>query len=327
MKAWLLDGLGGLDKLRLADTPDPVAAPGEVVLRVLIAGLNPADRYLSEGLYPARPAFPHILGRDGLGIVESVASDVSEFKPGDKVAIVRSEIGITRHGTFAQKVAVPAESLVKTQPSWSDEENAGATLVYLTSYQALTMWAHMPASGLVLVTGASGGVGIAAVHLGLAMGHTVIGMSRDPAKSERLLKIGCAAVYDPNDTQWRKKIKEQFAPRRVDLAIDNIGGTLFTDVIDILGHRGRISCVGRLAGPTPNFNTATLFFRRIRIGGVQVGDQTAIESRQNWSTCVELLNRKGFRPLVDSVFDMPDLLEAFDKLQKGPMGKVLLRTT
>lgn len=79
------------------------------------AALNPADRYLAEGMYPAKPAFPHILGRDGMGVVESVGQGVDQFKPGDKAVLVRSDIGINLPGTFAEKVAVPAESLVKPE--------------------------------------------------------------------------------------------------------------------------------------------------------------------------------------------------------------------
>ena len=101
MKAWLLNDFTGVPQLHLADAPDPIPARGEAVLRVLFAGLNPADRYLAEGQYPAKPSLPHILGRDGIGIVEQVGQDVTQFKPGQKATIVRSEIGVSRAGTFA----------------------------------------------------------------------------------------------------------------------------------------------------------------------------------------------------------------------------------
>src|SRR4051812_45937198 len=165
MKAWLLPEIGGgVPALRLTDAPDPKAAAGEVVLRVLLAGLNPADRYLSEGMYPAKPPLPHILGRDGIGVVESVGPGVTQFKRGDKAVIVRSEIGVSRLGTFAERVAVPAESLVPPPAEWTDEEAAGATLVYLTSYQAIMQWENLPAQAVVLITGASGGVGVASTQ-------------------------------------------------------------------------------------------------------------------------------------------------------------------
>ena len=324
MRAWLLQSLGGLEKLSLGDVPDPQPAAGEVIVRVLYAGLNPADRYLAEGQYPARPSLPHTLGRDGIGMIESLGPGVAEFKVGEKVSIVRSEIGVTRPGTFAERVAVPIESLVRPPAAWSDEESAGATLVYLTAYQAITQWVDLPHNSVTLITGASGGVGVASIHLAKSLGHTVIGLSRSPEKSKKLYDLGADATFDPNETQWRSRLKEFLAGRRVDLAIDNIGGPLFNELLDTLGEHGRISCVGRLAGPVPQLNTASLFFRRIQIRGVAVGAYTALESQQHWNEIVKRLERTGARPIVDSVFEFPKLLEAFERLRSGPMGKVLL---
>jgi NADPH:quinone reductase len=332
MKAWLLESLGGLQKLKLADLPDPKPTSGEVVLKILYAALNPADRYLAEGQYPARPSFPHILGRDGIGIVESVGDGVDAFQVGDKVSIVRSEIGVSRAGTFAQRVAVPAESLVRPPAGWSDEQAAGATLVYLTAYQAITQWPDLPDECVTLITGASGGVGVAATQLGKAFGHTVIGLSRSAQKSATLRDIGAAATFDPHDTQWTDKLKSFLATRapgqsqgrRVDLAIDNIGGALFNDVIDTLGADGRVSCVGRLGGAVPQFNTASLFFRRLQIRGVAVGTYTAAQSIGAWDELTRLLDRIAAKPLVDSVFKFEQLIDAFARLSAGPMGKVLI---
>src|SRR5829696_1327497 len=155
MKAWLLESLGGLDRLKLADAPDPTPAAGEVVLRVHYAALNPADYYLAEGQYPARPAFPHILGRDGVGTIEAVGPGVTTFKVGDRAVLLRSEIGVNRWGTLAEKCAIPAESLAPAPQGWSEPQAAGAPLVYLTAYQALTQWCKpLPPGSVVLVTGA-----------------------------------------------------------------------------------------------------------------------------------------------------------------------------
>jgi NADPH2:quinone reductase len=328
MRAWLLKDFGGLSSLQFGETPDPAPTSGEIVLRVLYAGLNPADRYLSEGQYPAKPSLPHILGRDGIGVIESLGAGVSNFKVGDKATIVRSEIGVSRRGTFAEKVAVPVESLVKPPQGWSDEQAAGATLVYLTAYQAMTQWTDppLPVQGCVtLVSGASGGVGVASVQLASAMGHRVIGLSRSAEKAKQLIELGADAVFNPNDNQWRTKLKDYLNGKRVDLAIDNIGGELFPQVIETLGDRGRVSVVGRLAGPVPQFNTASLFFRRARIGGVAVGAYTPDESRRVWVEVLQLLDKTGAKPLVDQVFAFDKLIDAFERLRSGPMGKVLLK--
>jgi len=325
MKAWLLDSFTGLSAMRLAEVSEPAPGPGEVVLDVRYAALNPADRYLAEAQYPAKPPLPHILGRDAVGTVSAVAGDISAWKPGDAAVVLRSEVGVSRAGTFAERVAVPAECLVPIPAGWTSEQAAGATLVYLTAHQALTQWADLPSAAIVLITGASGGVGVASMQLGNALGHTPVALSRGTSKRDALLRAGAVAVFDPTDADWRTRLKEFLKPRRVDLAIDNVGGPLFNDVIDTLADRGRVSCVGRLAGPVPQFNTASLFFRRLKVGGVAVGANTIAESRAGWQTIVDLLDRTGARPLVDRIFAFEQLPGAFARLAQGPLGKVLLR--
>jgi len=310
MKAWLLDSLTGLGSLHLGEAPDPTPAEGEVVLRVKYAGLNPADRYLAEGQYPARPAFPHILGRDAIGIVEET---------GEKRIILRGPVGVSKPGTFAEQVAVPEDWLMPVPDGWSDKEAAGAALVYLTAYQALTMWGELAPGSVVLITGASGGVGVASVQLAKALGCIVIALSRDPAKQVRLRELGADQAMDPAEKGWRRPLG-----KKIDLAIDNIGGSLLTDVIDAMNDRGRISCVGRLAGTVPEFNTASLFFRRLKMGGVSVGAYTAAESREVWLEVLKFLGRTKSRPVVDSVFAFSELPQAFARLKSGPMGKVIL---
>jgi NADPH:quinone reductase len=325
MRAWLLDDFTGLGALRLAEAPSPQPAEDEVVLEVQYAALNPADRYLAERQYPAKPSLPHILGRDGIGTVVQLGAGVSGLRAGEKRAVLRCDVGGNRPGTFAERVALPADGLVEAPRDWSDSEAAGAALVYLTAYQALTMWPELPSPAVVLVTGASGGVGVAAVQLATAMGHTVLALSRSAEKGRRLLQLGAKAAFNPEDARWRQAVKVEAAPRRVDLAIDNVGGKLLPEVIDTLGELGRVSVVGRLAGPVPDFNTATLFFRRIRLGGVAVGAYTSAEARAGWQEVVRLLARSGARPVVDTIFPFDQLPKAFARLAEGPMGKVLLQ--
>jgi len=309
----------------LAEVPDPAPRAGETILQVQYAALNPADRYLAERQYPAKPPLPHILGRDGIGTVVQAGPGVATVRVGDRRAILRSSIGVDRPGTFAQRVAVPVDCLVEIPSGWSEQEAAGATLVYLTAYQALTMWGPQPAGAAVLVTGASGGVGVASVQLAVAMGHTVVALSRSAEKGRRLRQLGAAFVFHPEEADWRRAARSALGTRRVDLAVDSIGGKLLPEVIDLLGDSGKVSLVGRLAGPVPNFNTATLFFRRLRLGGVAVGAYTNPESRAAWQEVLSLLSRSGARPLVDSVFPFEQLPQAFNRLAEGPMGKVLLQ--
>ena len=323
MRAWTIDKLEGLERLSLTEAADPVPTAGEVVLDVRFAALNPADYYLAQRQYPADPPLPHVLGRDGIGTVAAVGPNVSDFKIGDVALILRSEVGVSRWGPLAEKVAVPVESLARPPVGWSEQESAAAPLVYLTAHQALTQWGELP-PGVVLVTGASGGVGVASVQLGVALGHRVVALSRSQEKRARLIAMGASIALNPEDNNWHKRLREQLGPRRVDLAVDNIGGELFPRVIDCMGMNGRVSVVGQLAGPVPKFSPATLFFRRLRVGGVAVGSYTPPESQAAWAEVVRIMASAGARPVIDAMFPFARLHDAFARLKQGPMGKVLV---
>src|SRR2546421_977318 len=271
MKAWLLKDQKGLGSMKIGDAFEPHAVAGEAVVELFYAALNPADRYLAEGMYPARLTLPHILGRDGVGKVIDVGPGIAGAKIGDAVMILRGETGVTRPGTLAEKVAVAVDNLVPVPPDWSIEEAACGTLVYLTAYQALTDWPDLPPRSRLVITGASGGVGVASLQLARAMGHEPIGLSRDQAKWKNLKDLGATIVLDPNDDQWPAKLKEQLHGQKIELAIDNIPGPLLPRVIEKLGPNGRVSGIGQLAGAGPQFSPATPFFRRSTIKGVYGG--------------------------------------------------------
>jgi NADPH:quinone reductase len=329
MRAWLMDSYAGVEQLRLGEVPDPQPGPSEVRLKVRYAALNPADAFLAQGLYPAKPSLPHILGRDGVGDVEVVGSRVENMRVGDTVGILRCKTGVEMPGTLAEKVVVPLESLVKTPAGWSLEEMAGAPLAFLTAWQALTQWSDPPTPpperSIILITGASGGVGVATVLLGKSMNLTVVGLSRDTGKRAKLKTLGADHVFDPTDRNLRRSISAAISPKKVDLAIDCVGGKLLPQVIALLGYGGKISIVGRSGGTVPEFNTATLLFRRIRMGGVSVDDYTARAVHAAWKEIVDRLDTIGQSPLVDSIVSFEEVKKGFERLAQGPMGKVVVR--
>jgi len=315
MRAWLMDGYEGIEKLRLAEAEDPRPGPGEVLLRVRYAALNPADAFLARGMYPAKPRFPHILGRDAVGEVVAAGPGVEWPAVGESVGILRCDVGVSVRGTLAELVVTKAASVAPIPAGWSAEEMAGAPLVFLTAWQALTQWTEPnapPSPGSVLlVTGASGGVGVASLLLGKSMGLTVVALSRSGSKGEKLKELGADAVFSPEDRDLRTKVAAAIAPRKVDLAVDNVGGVLFAQVVAMLGYGGKISVVGRSAGPVPEFNTGTLFFRRNRIGGVAVADYTPEAAQKVWKEMVRRLAESGGRPVVDRVFPFEEVVSAF----------------
>jgi len=328
MRAWLMDSYDGVEQLRLSEAPEPQPGPAEVLLKVGYAALNPADAFLAQGLYPAKPTLPHILGRDGMGDVLQIGADVGNIRVGETVGILRCETGVETPGTLAEKVVVPSESLVRIPSGWSLEEMAGAPLVFLTAWQALTQWNDPPvpplARSVLLVTGASGGVGVASVLLGKSLNLIVVALSRDARKRTKLKTLGADGVFDPEDKNLVKAISAAISPKKVDLAVDCVGGKLFPQVIALLGYGGKISVVGRSGGTAPEFNTATLLFRRIRIGGVSVGDYTAQAAQTAWKEIVDRLEMIGRRPLVDSIVSFEEVKKGFARLAQGPMGKVVV---
>ena len=329
MRAWLMDSYEGIEKLRLGEVTDPQPGPGQVLLRLRLAALNPADAFLAQAMYPARPPLPHILGRDGVGEVMAVGSGVENAPVGETVGVLRSSVGVEVWGTLAEKAVVPSVDIVPVPQSWSLEEMAGAPLVFLTAWQALTQWTDPPAppgaGSVVLVTGASGGVGAASVLLGKSMDVTVVALSRSAEKGAKLKELGADFVFKPEDQNLRKAVMAAIAPKKLDLVVDNVGGALFNDVVAMLGRGGRISVVGRSGGVVPEFNTATLLFRRNRIGGVAVGDYAREPAQAAWKQIVDRLDATRKRPVVDGVFRFEDVKAAFARLAKGPMGKVLVR--
>jgi NADPH:quinone reductase len=329
MRAWLMDSYEGVEKLRLGDVADPEPGPGQVLLKLKFAALNPADAFLSQGMYPAKPALPHILGRDGVGDVVKAGPGVTGFNPGSTVGILRCDAGVSVWGTLADLVVVPAASLAPIASGWSLEQATAAPLVFLTSWQALTQWSDPPApaatGSVLLVTGASGGVGTASVQLGKSMGLTVVALSRSAEKRAKLLRLGADFAFDPADSNLRKSVMTAIAPKKVDLVVDSVGGALFNEVIAMLGYAGRISVVGRSGGGVPEFNTATLFFRRNRIGGVAVGDYTPEQAQTAWKEIVRRLDAAGQKPVIDAVYPFEEVKAAFARLNQGPMGKVLVR--
>jgi NADPH2:quinone reductase len=329
MRAWLMDSEEGVERLRLGEVADPRPGPTQVLLRMRVAALNPADAFLARGMYPAKPPLPHILGRDGVGEVVTVGPGVNNVRVGETVGILRCAVGVDMWGTLAEHVVVHMESVTRVPPGWSLEEMAGAPLVFLTAWQALTQWhdppAPPPAGSVLLLTGASGGVGVASLLLGKSMNLTVVALSRSAEKGARLKMLGADVVCDPTDSNLVDAVKAAISPRRVDLAVDSVGGALLTQVIALLGNGGRISVVGRSGGTVPDFNTASLLFRRIRIGGVSVGDYTAQAAHTAWGEIVNRLDAMGQRPQVDTIVPFEDVKTGFVRLAQGPMGKVLVR--
>ena len=322
MRAWKFDQFGALENLRLGESPVPTPGPGEALVKLEFAALNPADYFLIMGQYPRPGKPPFSVGRDGCGVIE--ASSSGAFEKGDRVVMLRSDIGVTRDGTLAEYVAVPEESLAPCPENWTPEEAAAAPLVHLTAWRALVIQGEVDATKTVMVTGASGGVGTAAVQQAKALGARVVALSRSAAQREAFAPLGADVNLDSSAPDMENQVKAALAGGRVDVVVENLAGPFLQKSINLLAERGRVMLIGLLAGLKSEFVVGTVIFKQARIEGVQVGAYRPQESQQAWTRIVETLDQAAMRPVVDRVFGMGEVHEAFAYMQSGPLGKVLI---
>ncbi len=322
MRSWQFHEFGDLANLKLEEIPIPEPADGEALIELDYAALNPADGFLVRGLYPDPGTPPFAVGRDGCGTVVKSRGSLNE---GDRVVLLRSEVGVKREGTFAEFVTVPEESLAPLPEGWSAEEGAAGPLVHLTAWQALVDLGEIRPGSVVMISGATGGVGTAALALARAFGAMTIATSRSEAKRWQLKDLGADLVVDSTDPEkMEETIANEIGRTRVNIVVENLGGPYLQAAVNLTAPGGRIGIVGFLAGRASDLFLGPLLFKRARIEGVAVGAYSAADTQERWTQIVKRLNEIEARPLVDSIHAMPELLAAFSHLTQGPMGKVLL---
>lgn len=324
MKAWRFAEFGDIINFQLADYPDPEVSDGDILLRTKFAALNPADRLLVEGSYPGAGERPLTVGRDGSGIVEKAPAGCA-LQPGDGALILRSPVGITLQGTLAEYVAVPQEYVAPLPEGWTFEEGAAGSVVYLTAWKALVIQGGLKAGDTVLVTGASGGVGIASIQLAKALGARVVALSRDNAKHEQLKALGADLCLDSSlaPAELESTIRESLDGGGVDIVIENIAGPTLQSSVNLCNLNGRIMVIGLLGGRKSEVTLGMLLFNQVRIEGVHVGKFSPEGARTAWTDLVTTLG-KG-RPLIDKTFPFEQVQEAFAHLAGSHLGKVLVQ--
>ncbi len=323
MRAWRFHEFGDIANYLVEDVAEPEPGEGEVLIRLRYASLNPADRLLIEGNYPGAGDLPLTVGRDGSGTVEK-SGEGSRFRVGDEVIVLRSEIGITRQGTLAEFVAAPEPVVAELPKGWSMEEGAAAPLVYLTAWKALVIQGGLKEGESVLVTGASGGVGIASVQLAKALGAKVIALSRSEEKRRRLEELGADVVLDDGAEDLRKMVRAALDGKGVDMVIENLGGARLDEHIGMGNPNVRVMVIGLLGGRMAKINLGQVLFKQARIEGVHVGKLVPAQAQDAWGRVVDVLEAAGERPIVDKVFPMDQVQEAFGHLAGGHFGKVLV---
>jgi NADPH2:quinone reductase len=323
MKSWRFHQFGGIENLKLEEVPLPEPAPGEVLVRVEYAALNPADAFVVMGRYPEAGKPPFSVGRDGCGIVEVPAAG-GRLRKGDRVVLLRSEIGITREGMLAQYAAIPETCLAPIPAWWTPQEGAAGPLVYLTCWQALKLAAGLRKGETVVITGASGGIGTAALTLSKAMGAFAIALSRSAEKRAALAALGADAVLDTDDPELVAKVRQTSPTGGADVIIETICGPFLAKSLEMAGMHGRVCIIGALGGVKSEINTMKILFNRLQMHGIKVGDYSDSGVQEAWERIVETLAAVEARPLIDTIYPFDRVQEAFAHLRRGPLGKIVV---
>jgi NADPH2:quinone reductase len=323
VKAILCQRFGPPDELVLADVPDPVAAAGEVVVKVEAVGLNFFDTLIIAGKYQTKPPFPFSPGGELAGVVESVGAGVTEFAPGDRV------MGYTNFNAARERTAVAASQIVKLPAGLDFDRAAALTITYGTAYYALAHRARMRPQETLAVLGASGGVGLAAVELGREMGARVIACASTDDKLAFARAHGAheAVNYDREDL--RAALKRLGGEHGIDVVFDPVGGPYSEPALRSLAWEGRHLVVGFAAGEIPKLPLNLVLLKSCAVLGVFWGQWVHRDAREYKAASARLAQWCAEGKLschVQQVYPLAEAPQALAALaERRVMGKLLLR--
>jgi putative PIG3 family NAD(P)H quinone oxidoreductase len=308
--------------LRLAEVPDPVAGPGEVVLRVRATALNRADLLQVRGLYPPPPGESPVPGLEAAGEVAALGEGVRGWRPGDRA------MALLAGGAHAQTVAVPVGQLMPVPPNLSFVEAAAVPEVGLTAWTNLVHEGRLAAGETVLITAAASGVGSFAVQLARELGARVLVAGRSIERLQPLVTFGAAACL-PLGEGLPAALRAVNDGRGADLVLDLVGGEGLGHHLDALHDGGRLVLVGLLGGGRATLDLSRLMRRRLRLLGSVLRPRSRAEKAALVAAFADFglprLADGRLRPVVDRVLPFSRIADAYQKLEAGGvLGKIVL---
>jgi NADPH2:quinone reductase len=322
MKALICPSLGPAENLKVAEVDEPVAGEGEVLVEVAYAGLNFFDTLIIEGKYQVKAAPPFSPGGEFSGRVVGLGPGTRGFAVGDRV------MGFCPYGAAAERIAIPASRLARVPDGLALDKAAGLSVAYGTSLHALKQRAEMKPGETLLVLGASGGVGLAAVEIGKAMGARVIAGASSDEKLAFARSYGADETINTATDDLRARLKD-LAPKGVDVVYDPVGGALTEAALRSLAWKGRLMVIGFASGeiPRPPLNIPLL--KGCDIRGVYWGEFTAREPeahRQNLAELMDWAKSGTLSVHIYAKYAVEDFRNAFEAIAKRQtLGKTLLR--
>ena len=320
MQAIRVHEFGGTDRLRLETVPDPVAGAGEVVVRVHAAGVNPVDTYIRAGSYGAR-SMPYTPGADAAGVIESVGANALDLEPGDRV-YVASPLS----GTYAEKVLVKTENVFRLPGNLSFEQGAGIHIPYATAHRALFDKASVKDGETVLIHGASGSVGLAAVQLAFAgrvKNLTVIGTAGTEEGMRLVRESGAQFAVSHRDPDYVAQIMAHTNGRGADVILEMLANVNLDKDLDMIAPFGRIVVIGNRGEVTINLRKA--MSKDAAIIGMTLFNVPPKEIGFIHASLYTGLVNEELRPLAGSSFPLAEAARAQEEVLKdGVYGKVTL---
>ena len=324
MKAVVCKEFGPPDSLRIEELPSPRAGPGEAVISVKAASVNFPDVLIIQNKYQFKPPLPFSPGSELAGVVKEVGAGVAGFKPGDKV------IAFTTYGAFAEEVKTEATRLLPLPEGMDFVAGAAFLLTYATSDHALRDRGALCAGETLLVLGAAGGVGLAAIEIGKALGARVIACASSEDKLAVCREHGADATINYATEDLRERIKALTDGRGVDVVYDPVGGPYSEPAFRSLAWRGRLLVVGFAAGDIPKLPLNLMLLKGAAVVGVFWGDFARREPKQFADSVRQLGEwyRQGkLRPHVSQTLPLEKAADALNLMAARQVkGKVVLTT-
>jgi NADPH:quinone reductase len=318
MKATVVHEFGGPEVLKLEELPTPRPGPGQVLVRIHAAGVNPYDTYMRAGGYAVKPPLPYTPGSDGAGVVEAVGEGVDNVKPGDRVYVAR-----TITGAYAE-YALTLKSQVHPIPAKiTFAQGAGLWVPYGTAYHALYQQANARAGETVLIHGASGGVGIAAVQMARATGLTVFGTAGTDKGLELIKKEGAHQAFNHTRPGYQEEILNATRKQGVDLILEMLANINLGNDLKLLAQRGRVVVIGSRGDVT--ISPRELMTRRGAIHAFTLWAITEAEEKEIHAGIYAGLENGTLRPIVGKELPLAEAVRAHKEiLEPGAFGKIVL---
>jgi len=339
MRAALFHEFGGPEVVRIEEVERPSPGPGEVLVRVVAAGMNHLDLWVRRGL-PIETTMPHIGGSDVAGVVDALGEGVTGVQPGDAVVVdpslgcgrcewcVRAEpslclryriLGEHTQGGFAEYVVVPAANLYALPAGFDFDRAAAAPLAFLTAWRGLITRGRLRAGESVLITGASGGVATAAVQIARLAGARVFAVTTSE-NIDRVRQLGADVVYDRAAVDYSREVWRDTGKRGVDLIFDSVGEATWSGNVRAVARAGRIGVYGATTGPKGDTDLRQVFWKQIEIIGTTMSNPT------EFRTVMDLVVSGALAPVIDVVWPLEQARAAHERLEAGDQfGKIVLR--